>query len=187
MKRTLCPHCKGKLEPGQRIHPYCIDAWSKEQEAKAKRTEEKRVRLEAKLHRAALKKSRLVNRTLTDWKAIAQKETNALVLLRDKDLPCISCGRFHSEVWHAGHYRSRGSAPHLALDLRNIHKQCPQCNMHLHGNLIEYRKGLVKKMGESFVMELECDQASRKYTKHDMEVIAQKRRQQKKELERERQ
>lgn len=184
-RRTKCPHCKGKLEAGQRIHPACIEGYADAQAEKAKRTAEKKARAEAKVQRASIKKSLIRLRTLSEWKAIAQKETNSLVILRDKDLPCISCGRVHSEVWHAGHYRSRGSAPHLALDLRNIHKQCPQCNMHLHGNLIEYRKGLVQRMGESFVIELEGDQVSRKYTKHDMEFIAQERRQQKKELERE--
>ena len=33
-RRTRCPQCKGKLDPGQRIHPDCIALWADAQEAK---------------------------------------------------------------------------------------------------------------------------------------------------------
>lgn len=105
-------------------------------------------------------------------KAEAQKAVNYwIVHVRDKDEPCISCGKFHQGAWHAGHFRSRGSAPHLALDPRNLAKQCAPCNLHLHGNLIEFRRGLVARHGISYVEELEADQTPRHYSGDDFEAI----------------
>lgn len=48
MKRTRCPHCKGKLEQGQRIHPQCIDGYAEAQAEKAKRKADKQAALERK-------------------------------------------------------------------------------------------------------------------------------------------
>ena len=42
-----------------------------------------------------------------------------------------------------------------AFDIRNIHLQCKNCNGNLHGNIVEYRKNLVKLYGEDFVKDLE--------------------------------
>lgn len=90
---------------------------------------------------------------------------------RDADEPCISCGRHHAGIYHAGHYRSRGSAPHLALDPRNLHKQCAPCNLYLHGNLIEYRKGLIHRYGLEYVEALESDQGVKHYSGSDYDDI----------------
>ena len=42
MNRTRCPHCRGKLEQGQRIHAECIAPWADAQAEKAKRAEDLR-------------------------------------------------------------------------------------------------------------------------------------------------
>jgi hypothetical protein len=75
--------------------------------------------------------------------------------MRDKDEPCISCGEHSSGVYHAGHYRSVGSNPELRFDPTNIFKQCAACNLHRHGNLIEYRKRLLAKIGAQSLELLE--------------------------------
>ena len=92
---------------------------------------------------------------LADWKKKIQTEFNKYIRLRDKDKPCISCGRHHQGQYHAGHYRSVGACPELRYDERNCFKQCAPCNNHLSGNLIEYRINLVKKYGQSAVDFLE--------------------------------
>lgn len=51
-RRNRCPHCRGKLEPGQRIHPDCIDGYAEAQAAKAERAEEKKARAAGKVERA---------------------------------------------------------------------------------------------------------------------------------------
>lgn len=100
-----------------------------------------------------------------------QAAVNHLVRVRDAHLPCISCGRMHEGQWHAGHYRSTGAAPNLRFDLRNIHKQCAPCNTHLSGNLIEYRKGLIERMGQEVVEALESDNTTRHYTNDELDQI----------------
>lgn len=178
LRRTKCPHCKGKLELGQRIHPECIAPWAEAQEAKAQRTAEKKARMEAKVEKAELRKRREKAKTNGQRRAEAQSALNSWVVHgRDKDQPCISCQRHHQGQYHGGHYRSRGSAAHLALDPRNVHKQCAPCNTHLHGNLIEFRKGLVARYGVEFVEVLEADQEPRRHTADGLDAIKNEYRQ----------
>jgi hypothetical protein len=132
----------------------------------------KKVRQAKVEERAKIKTRREKAKTTGQRKAEAQAAINKWVVhVRDRDQPCISCGRFHEGMYHAGHYRSRGSAPHLALDPRNLHKQCAPCNLHLHGNLIEYRKGLIARYGISHVEELESDQTPRHLSHDDIDAI----------------
>ncbi len=171
-RRTRCPHCKGKLEAGQRIHLECIDGYAEAQAEKAKRAEEKKARAAAKVERAETRRRKERAKTAGQRKSEAQAAINKwIVHVRDKDQPCISCGRHHQGTYHAGHYRSRGSAPHLALDPRNLHKQCAPCNLHLHGNLIEYRRGLIERYGIARVEALEADQEPRHLSPGDLDAI----------------
>ena len=172
MSRKTCPHCRAKLAPGQRIHPACIDGFANAQEAKAARKAEKQKQAAKKVERDELAKRKEAVKSRGEWQAEAQKEVNAYVRLRDAAQPCISCGRHHTGQYHAGHYRSVGSAPHLRFDVdRNIHKQCQPCNTHLHGNLVLYRKELIKKIGLIAAEELESDQSPKRYSIDDLKDI----------------
>ena len=88
---------------------------------------------------------------------------NQFIRLRDEKLPCISCQRFHEKQYHAGHYKSVGSSPELRFNPLNVHKQCAYCNTYLHGNLIEYRKNLINKIGLEEVYNLDRNKKARKY------------------------
>lgn len=176
-RRKTCPHCRSKLEAGQRIHSQCIDGYAEAEAAKAKRKAEKQARMAAKVERATTRARKEKLKTNGQRKAEAQRAINHwIVHVRDKDEPCISCGRFHQGAWHAGHFRSRGSAPHLALDPRNLAKQCAPCNLYLHGNLIEFRRALIEKHGVAFVEQLEADQTPRNYSGDDYDEIKRKYR-----------
>lgn len=132
----------------------------------------KKVRQAKVEERSKIKTCREKAKTTGQRKAEAQAAINKWVVhVRDKDQPCISCGRFHDGMYHAGHYRSRGSAPHLALDPRNLHKQCAPCNLHLHGNLIEYRKRLIERHGAELVEALESDQTPRHLSPDEIDAI----------------
>lgn len=170
-RRTRCPFCKGKLDQGQRIHPECIAPWADAQQAKKERAEAKAARAAAKVERAETRRRKEKAMTRGQRIARAQAAVNALVRARDADLPCISCGRFHEGQWHAGHYRSRGAAPHLSLDMRNIHKQCQPCNTHLHGNLIGYRAGLIARFDLAYVEALENDNEPRRLRDDEIDAI----------------
>ena len=82
----------------------------------------------------------------------AQFIFNKFIRERDKDKGCISC---NSGVDHAGHYLSQGHHSALRFNEVNVNGQCLRCNNFLHGNLINYRQGLVKKYGEQKVLLLE--------------------------------
>lgn len=133
-----------------------------------------RKRLDAKQtreRRAALK-------TRSDWIAEAQKAFNAFIRERDKNQPCICCGRSETAVqglyahgWDCGHYRSRGSAPHLRFDERNAHRQLVYCNRHGAGRAVDYRIGLIARIGIEAVEALEADDAPRKYGIDELKAV----------------
>jgi len=82
----------------------------------------------------------------------AQDVFNAFIRIRDNNKGCISCS---GPVQEAGHYFSQGHHSALRFNEVNTNGQCTRCNCFLHGNLIHYRAGLVKKYGEPRVLHLE--------------------------------
>lgn len=105
------------------------------------------------------------------WLKEAQNVFNRYIRERDKDKPCISCGRHHEGQYHAGHYRTVGAASHLRYNEDNVHKQCAPCNNHKSGNVVEYRINLVKRIGVDHVEALECNNTPVRHTKEDAQRI----------------
>ena len=89
------------------------------------------------------------------WLSEAQFQFNKFIRLRDERLPCISCGTVDAGQYHASHYYSRGARPDLRFNEDNVHKSCAQCNNFLSGNISEFRKALVRKIGQERVDALE--------------------------------
>ena len=134
----------------------------------------------AKNERVAIAEKRLKLKTRSDYINEAQNAVNAYVRFRDKDMPCISCGNPLSSDgigggFDAGHYRSRGSAPHLrfAEDVGNINGQCKRCNRYLGGNYSNYRIGLIERIGIDNVERLEAYNEPRKFTVEELKEITQ--------------
>ena len=101
----------------------------------------------------------------------AQDVFNAWIRNRDKDKGCISCG---GSVDHAGHYFSQGHHSALRFNEMNVNGQCLRCNNFLHGNLINYRKGLVKRYGEQKVLILESHGSKvKKWSRVELKAIIQ--------------
>ncbi len=128
-------------------------------------------RSERAVERKETKKARERIKTRSEWLKEAQTAVNAYVRERDKELPCVSCGRHHEGQYHAGHYRSTGSAPELRFDEQNIHKQCAPCNNHLSGNLIPYRVELIRRIGQDGVDYLEGPHDPKKYTVEQIKKV----------------
>ena len=103
--------------------------------------------------------------------------------MRDKDEPCISCGRHHQGQYHAGHFRTTAAAPQLRFHEDNVHKQCSVCNNHLSGNLLEYRKRLIQKIGAERVEQLENDSTIKRWTIEELQEIKKVYKNKCKELE----
>jgi len=85
--------------------------------------------------------------------AIADKWCHKYIRLRDHNKPCVSCGQFRTI--EAGHFYSGGHYPVLRFNQYNIHGQCKHCNQYLHGNLNEYRRKIVDRIGTERLSELD--------------------------------
>lgn len=124
-----------------------------------------------KVERATNKKKLEGLRPASYWVKKAQKVFNAYVRERDKNEPCISCGRHHDGQYHAGHLLSCGSRPELRFHPSNNNKQCAPCNNHLSGNIINYRPRLIEKVGLEMVEYLENFNSVQRLTIEDFKEI----------------
>lgn len=160
LKPKPCSFCKSLFTPARLMQSVCSPVCAA-RSVKAKNSQEK---LQFKERKAKLK-------TWSEHHADAQKAVNAKVRARDAGKPCISCGAPWSPTFQAGHYRSRGAAKNLALDDRNVHGQCVQCNLHRHGNAIDFRIGLIGRYGPQFVEAIEADNEPRHNSIDDLKAI----------------
>lgn len=94
-----------------------------------------------KLEKEKKEKSKL-NLALKNIKTMV----HAFVRTRDKYKSCISCNTPWNENFQAGHFYAAGSFETLRFDLRNIHGQCVQCNIHKEGNFENYSLNLPKRI-----------------------------------------
>lgn len=133
-----------------------------------------------KLDKAAAKKDlarrKEALKTRNDWIADVQVVFNQYIRARDAGKPCICCGKpFEPQKIggsvDAGHYRSRGSAPHLRFDERNVHAQRKNCNRPGGTTHDAFRAGMEARIGREALEALECDQASRDWTIEDLKAL----------------
>ena len=162
-----CKVCRTPFTPTRPLQPVCADFNCRVTYAtiQAEKSRQKRLKVE----RQEIRKRREKLKTRREYLRETQTAFNAYSRYRDKDKPCISCGNaFKREMdggdFDCGHYRSVGSAPHLRFDERNAHGQCKQCNRWGAGRAVDYRLGLIKRLGLSVVEALESDQTPRKWT-----------------------
>ena len=178
--RTRCAHCRAKFQPerpSQIVHVECVEAWALEQAAKREREEAKKARAAAKVERAETRRRKEAIKTLPKLKKEAEREFNAFIRARDAHLPCISCGAAPPDLSglhagrDAGHYRSVGSAAHLRYHEDNVHAQCVHCNQHGAGRAVEYRIGLIARIGVDRVVALETDNRVKKWSHDELRGI----------------
>lgn len=160
LRAKTCKGCGDRFTPDRPLQVVCSVpcAWAYAGREAAK--------TDRRLTRAA--KAKL--KTRAQWMKEAQAAFNKWVRLRDADRPCISCGTTEAK-WDAGHYRSVGSNPALRFEPLNNHKQCSQCNQHKSGNAIEYRIGLIARIGQANVDWLEGPHEPKKYSVDDLKAI----------------
>lgn len=118
----------------------------------------------AKADRKADREKREGMKRLGKLKAEAQTEFNRYIRLRDQlaGHGCICCGQplnwnstKHGGAVDAGHFVSRGSAPQLAFDERNVNAQTKGCNRPGGAKRDDFRAGMVARWGQAVVDELE--------------------------------
>lgn len=173
MKLKTCKWCKQKFEPSRPTKiccsPDCEYDYGLKHAARAEHIRGLEDRKTVKLKLAAIK-------TRAQWLKEAQTAFNKFIRARDQIAghTCISSGRildWSGNQVDAGHYRSTGSAPHLRFDERNCHAQSKQDNRFLSGNAVDYRIGLIARIGLQEVESLEADQEPRRYSIDELRLI----------------
>jgi len=166
MKQKKCRHCKTLFTPILTMQVVCGIECAKVI-AKSKRE---------KVERANDRQKREQSKTRSQWMKEAQAAFNAYIRARDAGKPCICCGLPLESgdiggKFDCGHYRSVGSAPHLRFDERNAHGQRKQCNRWGAGRAVDYRIGLVARIGLEAVEALESDNSTKKWTREELIAI----------------
>lgn len=136
----------------------------------------KKVRQEKVQERAKVRTRKEAIKTIPVLIKEAQHAFNAYIRERDRDQPCICCGLplGSGEVggaYDAGHYRSTGSASPLRFNEDNCHAQRKQCNRYGAGRAVDYRIGLIRRIGEEKVGALESDNTPHKWTREELTAI----------------
>lgn len=161
VKTRKCPICETRFEKRSMTHNVCSPACAIEAGARKK----------AAIARRDLRRELIGIKPRSVWLREAQAVFNAFIRQRDINEPCISCGRFHTGSYDAGHYRSVGAMPALRFNEDNVHRQCVPCNQFKSGNIVEYRLRLACKIGQERLAELETDHPVAKYTIDDAKAI----------------
>ena len=169
MKLKTCKACKSQFKPIRQFQVVCNTytcaiAYANIARERQNKKEVSEYQKEKKERLQALK-------TKSDWLKEAQTVFNKFIRIRDEKEPCISCRRYHKGQYHAGHYRTVGACPQLRFNEFNTNKQCSACNNYLSGNITEYRKGLISKIGIKQVESVESDNTPKHYTIDDIKDI----------------
>jgi hypothetical protein len=171
-KPNKCRYCKVRMPEDKAkhvLHDECLQPWLSKQLAKQSAAREKKDRAEFKERKAKLKR-------IPDLIKEAQTAFNAFIRERDRDQTCICCGKPLGDGdigggFDCGHYRSTGSAPHLRFDERNAHGQTKRCNRWGAGRAVDYRIGLVHRLGVDVVHSLEADNRVHKWQRDELIAI----------------
>lgn len=185
MKR--CRHCRSEFTPMRPFQKACsFDCEVEFARAIVRRIQDERAKQERKEDRVKREKMKRIPDLIRE----AQREFNAYIRARDKEQPCICCGQplRAGEVGGAfdcGHYRSTGSASHLRFDERNANGQRKHCNRYGAGRAVDYRIGLIARIGREAVEALESDNTPHKWTREELIAIKKTYSAKRRELEKE--
>lgn len=179
MRKKKCAGCGGVFQPVRQLQSACsVDCAYKVGRING-----------TKKRKAQYRDDKKRLKTRADYLKDASTAFNAFIRERDKDKPCICCGKplGAGEIggaYDCGHYRSVGSAPHMRFDERNAHGQRKQCNRWGSGRAVDYRIGLIARIGLEAVEAVESDQSERHWSKEDLIEIVKTYKAKRKEIER---
>ena len=165
-RKCAVKSCRTPFPPRSMTHkvcsPECAAVHAAEEKAKKERQERQ--------------KGLQALKTKRDYIKEAQIAFNAFVRLRDQlaGYACISSGRpldWSGNAVDAGHYRSIGSAPHLRFNEDNCHAQSKHDNQWKSGNAVDYRLGLIARIGLARVEALESNNIIRKWTAEELVAL----------------
>jgi hypothetical protein len=151
MKNKKCFICKEEFLPSRPLQKVCgfLCGITLSKKLREKKELEKK-RFQSK----DLKERKEKLKTKQNYEQDLQRLVNKYVKMRDFGQPCISCRKIIKKV-DAGHFFSVGQYPSVRFELDNIHAQCVNCNQFKGGNIHEYKKNLVYKIGKERLEKLE--------------------------------
>jgi len=154
MRKKKCKVCAEWFIPERNFQPCCKRheyEYAIDQLNKKRKSDEAKNKKDQREKKRNIKERKEKIKTRQEWIKEAQVEFNSYIRIRDKNKPCVSCGRVNdgSHQRHASHFRSVGSSPHLRFNLLNVHASCATCNNILSGNILNYSVELPKRIGES--------------------------------------
>lgn len=161
-KQKKCKNCGNLFQPNKPLQAVCSFKCSIDY---AKKLNDKKEAKEWK-EKKAIKKKELMSKS--DYIKILQILVNKYVRKRDGNF-CISCDKPVNGKIDCGHFFSVGNYPSVRFDLRNLNSQCIRCNQYNGGSLHEYRKNLIKKIGQEEFDEL--DKLAHQNRQFDLEEI----------------
>lgn len=165
-RQRKCAICRTPFSPRSMTHKACKPECAV---LLGQQLYQKRERKADAERRAKLK-------TRSDWMAEAQRAFNAVRReeCRLAGYACICCGApldWSGNNVDAGHYRSVGSAPHARFIENNVWAQTKKCNRFGAGRAVDYRIGLIARIGLAAVEALEADNVPRRYTIPELQAI----------------
>ncbi len=161
LRPKKCRNCRSKFSPRTSLQVVCSPDCAKDY---AKVLREKKELLEKRVGLEKLKSKR-------EWIQEVQKVVNSYIRAKDEGKECISCGASWEPTFQAGHFMATSIRPNLRFDSRNIYGQCIRCNMHLHGNLLDFRRGIIEREGEDMVEWLEGHHEPANWSIDDLKSI----------------
>lgn len=174
LKQRKCKGCGTSFRPWSSTQSACGVACAQKVGAEKVRKAEAKEKAEDKRKtRAQLE----ALKGIPELKREAQTAFNKYVRLRDAGRNCISCNTPPPDMSglhagrDAGHYRSTGAADHLRFHEDNCHAQCVKCNQYKAGNVVEYRAGLIWRIGIERVEALEANNTPIKWTREGLREI----------------
>ena len=184
MAKRKCKVC-GTVFEKQRMGQFvcsitCGIEYRREQKRKAATKAEREAK---RKERARTKALRHRLETIPELTKKAQAAFNRYIRLRDRGLPCISCGTPWKDNFQACHYVPAGRSGKLRFDEANVHGGCVRCNLYESGNIRGYRQGLIERIGRARVEELDADHEVRKWTKEELRELAAEYRRKAREIE----
>jgi hypothetical protein len=163
IKQKKCKVCSVLFTPYKSTQVVCTPKCAIEL-AFSKPVKTNILRLEKKVK---LQKLKTYTQRVNEVKTIFQR----WIRMRDKDSPCISCGIKETKLWDGGHYKKAELYRGVIFHEFNVNRQCRKCNNYLNGNESNYRQGLVNRIGEQKVKDLELlAQETRVYKWTDLEL-----------------
>lgn len=167
LRAVRCPHCRGKLNEGERIHEACKAPFAEAWAAKAERKAAKQVAAAKKVERAETKARKEAIKSIGVLEEECRKIVQAIARIRDRHRCCISCElpADWDGQWHGSHLRSHGACSSLQFNLWNINRACWICNKLYSGRIDAYRLEYVRRYGQERLDWIDAQPKTRKYTR----------------------